>query len=491
MSSVVTPPDPGQAGDSTADRSAQPSIINLRSLPTSTLQEVDSDVLNPVVFSSDNKFCRFELEPKGFMSPGSAISIGVKHNSTIDRAFFPLNVGVMSLLDRAVLRTSSGRVISEIDAVGNFMSLKSLFVSNDHQKNREQYTTGRIMNFNFNYTDSNKASTYGLDNGKEYNDANSGVGGMWVHKHQLVSKDRALLTPTFLIYLHDLFPFLKAGNQLPLFMFGNDRIQVELYFTDPNSKDRLVLSKAHDGATGARFDIDQNNVHLISDHIFYPGMMEDYAEQNRSMTFSYFDYQLSRQTIVANKADATKDQARSNIRQLGGAGRLVTRAFAALQSSNTLGGVSNDDRSLLNKYNAFCPSRASDVNGVLTTNLFYNERFLFPQNVNNSARQFHNLQDAEQKIPYTTREVYSNEGRALVSTGNQYHFEGRGQDDNLEGHLFWQGYRLNRGERVGSKGIELTMNNETLANGIYTQVAFIEVLRYATLNDGHLEVAFA
>ena len=29
------------------------------------------------------------------MSPGSAISIGVKHNSAIDRAFFPLNVGVI------------------------------------------------------------------------------------------------------------------------------------------------------------------------------------------------------------------------------------------------------------------------------------------------------------------------------------------------------------------------------------------------------------
>ena len=489
MSSVVTPP---QTNSQSADRSAQPSIINLRSLPTSTLQEVDSDVLNPVVFSSDNKFCRFELEPKGFMSPGSAISIGVKHNASIDRAFFPLNVGVMSLIDRAVLRTSSGRVISEIDAVGNFMSLKSLFVSNDHQKNREQYTTGRIMNFNFNYTDANKASKYGLDNGKEYNDANSiTTGGLWAHKYQLVSKDRATLTPTFLIYLHDLFPFLKAGNQLPLFMFGNDRIQVELYFTDPNSKDRLVLSKAHDGDSGAKFDIDQNDVQLISDHIFYPGMMEDYAEQNKSMTFSYFDYQLSRQTIVANSGDAALDQAQSNIRQLGGAGRLVTRAFAALQSSNTLGSISNDDRALLNKYNAFCPSRTTDVNGVLTTNLFYNERFLFPQNVTNSARQFHNLQDAEQKIPYTTREIYSNEGRALIASANTVHFEGRGQDDNLEGHLFWQGYRLNRGERVGSKGIELTMNNETLANGIYTQVAFIEVLRYATLNDGHLEVAFA
>jgi hypothetical protein len=44
---------------------------------------------------------------------------------------------------------------------------------------------------------------------------------------------------------------------------------------------------------------------------------------------------------------------------------------------------------------------------------------------------------------------------------------------------------------VGSKGIELHMNNNTLTDGTYTQVAYIEVLRYATLNDGHLEVFFA
>ena len=118
---------------------------------------------------------------------------------------------------------------------------------------------------------------------------------------------------------------------------------------------------------------------------------------------------------------------------------------------------------------------------------------MYPQNVTNPAREFHNLQDAEQKIPYTTRDIYSNEGSGLVTASivGWQRWPLRGANVNLEGHLFWQGYRLNRGERVGSKGIELTMNNNTLADGTYTQVAYIEVLRYATLNDGHLEVFFA
>ena len=55
-------------------------------------------------------------------------------------------------------------------------------------------------------------------------------------------------------------------------------------------------------------------------------------------------------------------------------------------------------------------------------------------------------------------------------------------------HVLPRGSSGIRRRREGSKGIELTMNNNTLADGTYTQVAYIEVLRYATLNDGHLEV---
>ena len=60
---------------------------------------------------------------------------------------------------------------------------------------------------------------------------------------------------------------------------------------------------------------------------------------------------------------------------------------------------------------------------------------------------------------------------------------------------FWQGWRLNRGERVGSKGIEITMNTQDgertrggLADGTYILTSWTEQLRYATMKDGQLEV---
>ena len=103
-----TTSDPMAKQPSSKDRSAQPDLINLKAIPTSTAQEVETDVLRPVVFSSDNNFCRFELEPKGFLSPTSSISIGVKPNSDVKKATFPINIGVHSLVSRAVLKTSSG-----------------------------------------------------------------------------------------------------------------------------------------------------------------------------------------------------------------------------------------------------------------------------------------------------------------------------------------------------------------------------------------------
>ena len=61
-----------------------PESVQLVNFKTTTNEYVESDVLNPVVFSSDNLFCRFELEPKGFLSPDSAISIGLTPNVGVD-----------------------------------------------------------------------------------------------------------------------------------------------------------------------------------------------------------------------------------------------------------------------------------------------------------------------------------------------------------------------------------------------------------------------
>ena len=492
--------------DEGVGRDAQPDIINLKHLQTSTLQEIESDVLRPVVFAQDNTFCRFELEPKGFLSPGSSISFAMlSPGEDVGQSYFPLSVGVHSLITRAVLKTSSGRVITDTEEFSSFSGYKGLFLNSSVQKEREQYISGRCMAWENIYDPpdatagdweaTTDAQNIALSNGKEYGGLNTagGDGGLTPRNCCVMTDEasRVGLNPSFSVALHDLFPFLKAGNQLPLFMFGSDRIQVELYFSPIARGTRVQLSGEDDAKSmTAEWLINQNSVELISDHIFYPGRMDEWEQKNKDLTFQYFDYNLSRQTITASHD--VDDTSTTNIRQVGGAGRIVTRAFAMYQPNNT----TNPDLSILSNFQATGPTKTGENPGRLESNLFYNERFLYPINITNNARHFHNLRDAEQKQVYTTRQVYSGGGNSLAG-GGDWMYNGHDQDE-LQSSQFYQAWRLNRGERIGTKGVELTMNCRStdgtllgLPPGIYTQMVYTEQLRYATLKNGQLEVYFA
>ena len=480
-----------------------PSSVQLVNYETTTNEYVESDVLNPVVFSSDNRFCRFELEPKGFLSPDSSISIGLTPNTAVARAILPRGVGVYSLIQRAVLKTSSGRVINDTDDVGKQMSLWSMFHSAEGNKDREQFTTGRGMSFGLNTgANGNSATSYGLANGKEYDD----TAGLTANNFEVISKDRMGLSPTFQIQLAELFPFLRASQRIPLYMLGGgDRIQIELHFT-PTTQSRCVLSEGDKASTGAAFLINQNDVSMISDHIFIPGGMESWADDHKEIQYGFTEWLTSKHTVTT--ATAT-----NNRRNVGSAGRIALRCYAGVTcditdttDATTIAATRvAGDLKILNKYVAQTSLRDEDKHPVTTTNLFVNERYLFPQDVTNSARQFHNLKDAARKIPYTTRAIYGDEGGISQASGEgvvnpdataSLHYEGMGQASNLCGQQFWQGFRLNTGERVGTKGIDVMVNYADLRvtatkPAQYTQHSIVEVTKRASLIGGQLEVSYA
>ena len=496
--------DPASMPDSRPDRSNQPAEVQLVNIETTTNEEIESDILLPVVFSPDNLFCRFELEPKGFLSPNSSISIGVKPNSAVERAFFPKGVGVYSLIKRAVLKTSSGRAINDTDEVSHQLALTSMYSSLQGNKNREQFSTGRGLCYEMNYPNGGftSAESYGLSNGKEYSPT-----GLTCNNFEVVSKSRPDLYPTFQLNLHELFPFLRAGQRIPLYMLGNDRLQIELFF-QPLKEARMSVSKADQTSSATReFVIDTNSVQMIADHVYIPGGMEDWAEKHKEIQYGFTQMVSSRHVI--NTTNAV-----SNKRNVGGAGRLVKRVFTGvscdIQKQTTadppvLTPIVGADQ-LLNKYEAVGNLRDEDKHGKITTNVFMNEHKLFPQDVTNMARHYHNLRDATGRIIYTTRGVYCDEGGISTDTVQQgliapkgvasLHYEGRGQSDNLAGKQNFLGFRLNTGERVGTKGIELTADFENLRHtageiATYTQYSMIEVIKSAVLIDGQLEVVYA
>ena len=486
--------DPMPMPDSRPTRDNQPSEVQLVNISTTTNEEIESDVLLPVVFSSDNLFCRFELEPKGFLSPNSSISIGVKPNSAVERAFFPKGVGVYSLIKRAVLKTSSGRVINDTDEVAHQLAMTSMYSSLQGNKNREQFSTGRGLCYEMNYPNGGftSAESYGLSNGKEYSPT-----GLRCNNFEVVSKSRVDLYPTFQINLHELFPFLRANQRIPLYMLGNDRLQIELFF-NPVKDARMTVAKTNDATVD--FLIDQNSVQMIADHIFIPGGMESWAEDHKEIQYGYTQMVSSRHTLDTTSAV-------TNRRNVGGAGRLVTRVFTGVScdKNTALLTIVGADQ-LLNKYEAVGKLRDEDKHGLITTNVFMNEHKLFPQDVTNMARHYHNLRDATGRIIYTTRAVYCDEGGISTNVALQsllapqgtasLHYEGRGQSDNLAGKQNFLGFRINNGERVGTKGVELTADFSDLRHtagqiGTYTQYSMIEVVKSAVLMDGQLEVVYA
>lgn len=485
-----TPADAGNTAPVMSNRSSQPSLLNIKSIPTNSLMRVESDVLEPLTFSQSEAV--FELQPKGFLHPGSSIEIGLSLG-TAQRAFPYLGVGIHSIVRRAVLRTTAGRVINDTDDWGNLQAIKSMFKSNSSNKEREQYTSGRQVDFEVQYAVGSDVATtdfatvaagtggYGICNNLEYNElaptqADEGGQGINVQSHLLNTKQS-----TFQIKLAELFPYMEAGNQLPLFLLPNEKIQIVLYWADTSGTERLAISQADEtaGRTDVVLNVERTKCKFIADYTFYDGeLMDRFREEYKTgMTFQYNDTRLSKQTVtVANAV--------SNVRNLGGNGMLVDNVMWGYNSTT------GSEENLLGRYTGEAPSVAGVSRNRLTSNLFINSEFLFPQSVTNPARQFHNLKEASGAVPFISRQCYSGQGvEGLVSGADIHAFEGRSQSAELAGEFFHQGFRTSGlGRRIDNNGIRLH-SSATMANNL-DQRAWLSIRRYVVISDGHLDCYF-
>jgi len=481
-----------------ADPSAIPDLVRIGQIPTNTAIDIETDVLDPVVHS--DTFCRFQFQNKGILHSNSKIVLRVKANAS--EGFLPVGVGIYSLIQRAALRVGT-KTICEIDDFNHYMGYKSMFLANEHQKQRETYTTGRRVAHKPYYfeDDGNNdwkgtevelqdtAERIGLDLGVQV--ASTRTQTIALNDH-LFCKTTSSYGPEFALSLQDLFPFL-GQNQLPLFMM-TEPVTIELFFSDKDSE-RLCLPSSASNTTPS-FEIDQSATELIADYQYFPQeMMEQYAAQNANLSFTYADYRLAKRSISIN-ASGSEASTGQLIVNVGGAGRLVTKLFTTLSDDNV------KKASILNNYHSMSLSReytgtaADRFNGVLTSNIKYNDHFLFPIDVDNSAQQFHNVTQAEGMVPFIAREEYNFEGQGLTGA-TLSGYEQKDEVTGLAGRFFYQAYKLNRNERVNSRGIELyntwdkLKNSKSAGTNTATLRTYVELIRVAQLQDGAMDVFFA
>jgi len=438
-----------------------PDLVKIGSIESDTVVDVETSYLEPVQHSQTT--CRFRLENKGILHSNSKLVFSITNPISAQECYLPCGVGIFSLIKSCRI-SSGGKTISEVQDTAHLTSYESMFLSPEHNAEREIYTTSRLLNRNLRYeTNTSGALSRGLyiDTLMDYSDRFS--------EYNIPSFLEASAESQFQINLSDLFGFLKF-QQLPLYMM-NEQVTIDLEFNP--SADRMFQTSA--GAN--TFNINTTETKLIADYIYFPqSMMEAYANANRNMTMTYMAYRLSKQTIDAGTE--------LKIRNIGGNGRIVTKVIAGLQDES-LTGVQNP----LLKYTSQAPGGANaSSNGSITLNVKYNNHLLYPIDVDNYAQHQHNTAQAQGMVPFCSRYEYCSEGTDVSFSA--VNFAESNMRSVFKGSSCWQAHRLNRNERVNSRGIEYQATYNT-NGGTRTSRIYLETVRMATLSDGKFNIVDA
>jgi len=461
-------PIPGQ------DDGRTPDFLMLQSIPVNYVQQLETDLLEPVVFNqgsaTSDGFARFTLQNKGFLHSHSKIFIALKKPAGNTSDFPMPHIGVGQVVKKAVLKIGN-KAINEIDSWRHLFAVKSSMITNENNLEREQYLTGRMMNHDFTYTAGSRfdATGYGLSNNLEKNavtNPNTDI-PTWLR----LDGSNPAEAPSLSIDLSDLFPFLKV-HQLPLYMIS-EPINIELTFY-PQSGQRVQIT---DGATnGLDCEIVRDELKFCADYIFYGATdeMERYRSQNPEINFSFVDYRVVEHST-------TQSALRSGVvRNLGMANRIVPRIITAVSDT------SGDEDGLLGEVNALAPLlNASGVSGVTAKtqyNVKYNDRFEYTTAIDSLSRLFSQFTHSE-GVPFITREEYSDES---VNGNLNASFGGHAQSEELSGQFFYLGTKLTNG-RVGQRGIDLHLTGD-FPVGVDLMRSFCEYVRVATLKDGMFEI---
>ena len=454
-------------GDSVAD------LTRPGSLGFSYTQKITTDIREPQVFS--NTFARFQMDRSGLLSHHSRITFSVVPEAGRTSAYFPVGIGVNSLIERVVVKAGN-RTLAETQEFAQLKAYESMFITSEANKEREQYLTSRMLNHSAVYTvgSDTASAAYGLDNGRSYEGADLEL----LPCSRMDGTNAATIkeSPVYSILLGDLCDLFK-DQDFPLYLC-DEEIYLELHFT-PKSSKRVCINNA-DALDGA-FVLDQSECRMIYDTIYYDGDMMDkfrkQADSKGGLTYSYTDYRLTKRTASTGATWANL------IQNVGGAGRFVDKVIVRIGDD-----VTDKQKSLLNSYVSEAPQVDGDGNATETTlNIRYNDRYEFSIDRSNTAMLFQTLKDAQGEVPFITRQEFSREGADIITDNT---FEKNVQRTALGGNLNYLSVKPAREERINNQGIDITIKG-SWPDTSHTLLCWIGLRKVARIQNGRLDSYFA
>jgi len=430
---------------------AKPDImVNAGNIPSEQSIGTTTSILEPVVHTST--MCRFVLENKGRLHANSKIVLGVA--ATDQRAFFPPNVGIHCLISRVALKFG-GKLISEIQDFNHFMSYKACFNSNEENFERNTVTNGILMDYQM------IDDEVGIHTGRSY----KGNAVLFEEFNDLKQ------TPTYQIRLVDMFPWL-GKVQLPLYLM-KEQVSIELFFETNNAKKYITPKGGTDIAGPISIDTEQTK--LVADYIYYPQpIMDNYEAQiaKTGLTIPILEYGLVKMTVARDSDEDVKI-----LRNIGGANRMVTKLI--IINSET-----GKTREVL--FNDFGSSLVSKDDATFRYNIKYNDRNLYPRNINNVAHAFNQVQNAEGLPLFITGGEYDVDRADYTSKTIEGYDLNKAAETNTRGFV---AIKLD-GERVNSAGIEVDMALFDTNGDVVTRM-YLEMGCILTLKDGKVNKTYA
>jgi len=318
---------------------------------------------------------------------------------------WPHTTGVGCLISRASI-FSGTKLISQTENFNHLYSYKSIYKSNEHSLEYDPFTSGAYRGYN-SKTMPGELLSLGSTHGYQYeNDTVVAAGSEYTLNYTAPPSCMLNETTEFQIPLSDLFEWLR-NHQLPLYAL-KEQLSLEVEFTsEQGAGKRYIQDEAVTSATDyGSVVVDTNKLLILADYIYYDnGRMEQLAGKiaEQRLSVPYFDYQGFKFSV--GRGATTKE---SIHKFLGGANKVVDDVLisTAVEPGYDVNGSGNNSSfdPLNGVYNS-C-SHPTDRNPAVEVNLYYNNKYLFPRDIDTNTKLYTALGDTEGYPPQISEQEY-------------------------------------------------------------------------------------